>query len=219
VVRDAAAFSAVHGNSLPVAGVFADGSQLANAGEIIQLEDPLNQTIAEFSYDDAPPWPAAADGTGPSLVLIRPETKPDPSLPASWRLSTAAGNPGTSDAVLLTPGTESQDLDGDGIAALMEYAMGSSDAVPGSTPITTNRGSSDDGTPFLDVSFPRQLNAEEASLSPESSPDLATWSDQGWTWQESTQGTSGSVTERWRLSGAEAARIPLFLRVKATRKP
>ena len=219
VVRDAAAFTSVHGNGLPVAGVFADATQLANSGEILQLEDPLNQTIAEFAYDDAPPWPSAADGTGPSLVLIRPESKPDPSIAANWRLSAAAGNPGTSDTVALAPGTESQDLDGDGIPALMEYAMGSSDTVPGAAAISTSRGSADDGTPFLEVTFPRQTNAEDATLSPESSADLATWSPSGWTWQESAAGTNGSVTERWRLTGPDAARIPLFLRVKATRKP
>lgn len=219
VVRDAAAFAAVHGNGLPVAGVFADGTQLANGGEILQLEDPLNQTIAEFAYDDAPPWPSAADGTGPSLVLIRPESKPDPAIATNWRLSAGTGNPGTSDSLALAPGTESQDLDGDGIPALMEYAMGSSDTVPGAASIGTSRGSSDDGTPFLEVTFPRQTNAEDASLSPESSADLTTWSASGWTWQESTAGTNGSVTERWRLTGPDAARIPLFLRVKATRKP
>ncbi|MEZ5303587.1 MAG: CotH kinase family protein [Verrucomicrobiales bacterium] len=56
VVRDLAAFEAEHGSGLPVAGAFAGGSALDNAGETIKLEDAIGQTIREFTYDDADPW-------------------------------------------------------------------------------------------------------------------------------------------------------------------
>jgi hypothetical protein len=50
------------------------GGQLDNVGEWLRLWRPAGGTnealVDEVYYDDDPPWPAAADGTGPSLQLI-----------------------------------------------------------------------------------------------------------------------------------------------------
>jgi hypothetical protein len=181
VVRDAAAFTAAYGPNLPVAGTFADDSNLNNAGESLKLEDPQNNTIADFSYDDESPWPTSPDGTGPSLVLIRPDRKPDPAIASNWRASSGiSGNPGVSDSLRLTPGSESADLDNDGIPALLEYAAGSSDSSPGRLALSTTQGSLPGNIPFTDVVFPRASAAEDATLLPESSSDLSSWSSSGW---------------------------------------
>ncbi|NIP95767.1 MAG: hypothetical protein GWO24_20940, partial [Akkermansiaceae bacterium] len=74
---------ALHGEGLPIAGEFADLTVLDNDGETLKLEDASNSTIVEFRYNDALPWPTAPDGLGPSLVLIDPTSKPDPSDPAN----------------------------------------------------------------------------------------------------------------------------------------
>lgn len=55
-----------------MAGEF-EGS-LNNAGEVIRLLDRQGVVIHEVAtLDDAPPWPAEADGAGYSLELISPE--------------------------------------------------------------------------------------------------------------------------------------------------
>ena len=79
VVRDLAAFQAAYGTNRPVAGVFANGTALSNSGESLKLEDANSDTIREFAYSDEVPWPTDADA-GYSLVLLAPETIPDPSV-------------------------------------------------------------------------------------------------------------------------------------------
>ena len=56
--------------------------------------------MTEFAFDDTAPWPTAPDGGGPSLILIQPETRPNPNIITNWRGSAyKEGNPGTSDAI------------------------------------------------------------------------------------------------------------------------
>src|SRR4029434_8087000 len=92
IVRDQAAFLAAYGNGLAglIAGVFANSTSLDNGGERLQFLDALSQPIKDFSYDDENGWPTAPDGEGPSLVLIRPQTNPDPANPANWRASSGS---------------------------------------------------------------------------------------------------------------------------------
>jgi hypothetical protein len=135
LVRNRAAFEARYGTGLPVAGEYS--GKLSNSGETITLSFGLDQVIRTFTYSDGPPWPAAADGDGPSLVLVAPDTNPDHDLAANWRASTeAGGNPGTTDAVEFT-GDPEADEDHDGLAALAEHAFGSSDHSPGPSPVST----------------------------------------------------------------------------------
>ncbi|MGQ9589817.1 MAG: lamin tail domain-containing protein [Planctomycetota bacterium] len=47
-----------------------EGGSLDNAGERIVLRDALGLLVDEVAYEDQTPWPAAADGTGPSLERI-----------------------------------------------------------------------------------------------------------------------------------------------------
>jgi hypothetical protein len=47
-------------------------NRLNNAGGTLRLHDYANAVVFEVDYDSQPPWPAAADGAGHSLVLARP---------------------------------------------------------------------------------------------------------------------------------------------------
>src|SRR5206468_2148411 len=78
-----------YGSSIPLAGEFA--GQLNNGGETLSLIKP-GPTAAEVividavTYSEALPWPAAANGTGPSLQLIDPAQ--DNSRVANWSAAT-----------------------------------------------------------------------------------------------------------------------------------
>lgn len=169
VVRSKEAFELRHGSGLPIAGEFADQSVLDNDGESVKLEDSSGSTIAEFRYNDALPWPTAPDGQGPSLVLVNPHARPDPSLPANWRSSIAHhGTPGGSDASTF-PGVAGDDADRNGLDDLLDYAVGH---VPGAT----------DGLPSVSVqdgvvhvTYRENLAADDISFTPEWSTDLQTW--------------------------------------------
>ncbi len=79
-----------------VNGVFS--RSLSNGGEVIELRDPGGELIASVAYDDAAPWPLAADGWGYSLVPVDPNGGVDPNDPATWRSSEqVGGSPGRDD--------------------------------------------------------------------------------------------------------------------------
>lgn len=46
---------------------------LGNGGELLKIVNSNQTTIFEVTYDDAAPWPTAADGNGPSLELLNPQ--------------------------------------------------------------------------------------------------------------------------------------------------
>jgi hypothetical protein len=71
LVENTPAFAAVHTNLTAVAGEYA--GKLDNAGERLQLMRPVGEeeeVVDTVVYDRLAPWPAAADGHGPSLQLI-----------------------------------------------------------------------------------------------------------------------------------------------------
>ncbi|MBC8002226.1 MAG: lamin tail domain-containing protein, partial [Opitutaceae bacterium] len=81
---------------VPVAGVF--GGKLSNSGEQLTLAHATGTNIVSFSYSDSAPWPAAADGSGFSLVPVNPNLNAAPGLAANWRASSAmGGSPGSDD--------------------------------------------------------------------------------------------------------------------------
>ncbi|HWB02099.1 MAG TPA: lamin tail domain-containing protein [Verrucomicrobiales bacterium] len=214
VVRDMAAFTAAYGNGHSIAGVFANGSALNNGGEEIKLEDASNNTIKNFTFDDDLPWPPAG-ANGASLVLIRPQTNPDPSLYQNWRSSTAAGgNPGSTDELHFT-GNAADDIDKDGLTALVEYALGTSDTNAGSVDLHPARGT-DAGVPFLEITISRRLNADDAVFAVESSANGTAWSSSGWAPVSSSPVAGGTITEVWRLTGTPAAGAHLLVRCKCT---
>jgi len=81
IVEDVAAFEAVYGNNLPVAGQFQGA--LDNKGERLVLQDAAGTDILNFKYNDN--WDKATDGQGRSLEVIQPAV----SAPAAWSDPTA----------------------------------------------------------------------------------------------------------------------------------
>ncbi|HUF62879.1 MAG TPA: lamin tail domain-containing protein [Verrucomicrobiales bacterium] len=126
------ALLARHPSSAAAALSGAFRGALDNGGERIRLVDPSGNTILEFSYDDAPPWPAGADGLGYSLTLKSPAGNPDPGEPGSWTTSAILhGTPGGPDSPAPEP---DGDVDGDGYPDWVEAYFGSQPQSPGSQP-------------------------------------------------------------------------------------
>ena len=190
---------------------FLNSTGLKNDGELLTLTGPSG-TIRSFTYDDAAPWPLAANGQGPSLVLLAPGTNPNHSLAANWRASTATGgNPGSSDAVPFI-GNPSADDDADGLLALIEYALGTSDAQSGSAPSITFNASAHTYT----VDHAR--TADDAILAAEASADLLTWrTDTAALTQPSTVPLSATQSRTtWQLGPDFLGQPKFFFRVRAT---
>ncbi len=85
VCKNRTAFASAYGWGIPVAGVF-DG-QLDDGGETLTLVRPgpttdSFTTVNRVTYDDDPPWPAAADGQGSSLQLL--DAAQDNSRASNW---------------------------------------------------------------------------------------------------------------------------------------
>lgn len=176
------------------AAQFLNATALNNAGERLLLEAPGGVIIRDFSYDDDLPWPLAADGTGPSLVLIAPQTNPDHALAVNWRDSmSAGGNPGSDDAIHFT-GTPGADDHLDGWSNVVEYALGADPQITH----TLNGG-------LLEFTIPRVPNADDAIISGEFSTALT-----GWTPAELVSVTNTTLTYRVPVAFMNAGRV--FLR-------
>ena len=87
VVKNKAIFADTYGRTIPVVGEFS--GSLDKGGETITLLSS-NLIVDQVTYDDAPPWPIAADGTGPSLQLI--DASQDNDRVANWAAVPAATN-------------------------------------------------------------------------------------------------------------------------------
>lgn len=218
VVRDPAAFVATFGPGLPVAGAFAGGTALANEGESLKLEDAANSTVLEFSYADQPPWPVlAAGGRGHSLVLLAPESHPEPSNPTHWRASARrGGSPGRSDAVPF-PVQPAADLDGNGQPDLLDYLLGNDLGLPEVPVRALGMAGAPDQASELILEYPVSLAAEGAALEVQYSTDLVRWEAAtpflGAVSAESLG--DGRARLRWRVLSPLRERTGLFLRFRA----
>lgn len=187
IASNAAAFAVRH-PGVPVAGTFQSASNLSNGGERLELLAANGNPIFDFTYDDVSPWPTSPDAGGHSLVLINPQTDPDPAVAANWRASFApGGSPGTSDADSYgawatrnsITGDMSDDPEGNGLINLVEYALG---LIP-STGETDGIFSAKfetltiAGTPdtYLVLRFRRNVAADDIIVTPEMSTDMVTW--------------------------------------------
>ncbi len=65
---------------------------LSNGGEWLRFEDGNGNPIDSVEYDDDSPWPAEADGAGPSLALKDPYL--DNSKAENWSAGVMNGSPG-----------------------------------------------------------------------------------------------------------------------------
>ena len=212
IVQDLLAFSNKYGVGLPVAGVFANSTQLANSGEGIRLEAIGGAAIRDFAFDDNHPWPETPDGAGTSLVLIAPATLPDHSNPINWRASTdVGGNPATTDALVFS-GDPNADLDGDGLEDFMNHALGVGASVPGIRV-------ADDGN--IEFEYARNLAADDVDLLIEVSTNLIDWNP--------AAGILSFLSESLPIDGVETVvyrssasvgvgSAPLFIRLRAVER-
>ena len=129
------------------------------------------------------------------------------------------GSPGAVDAVGFV-GDPNADIDGDGLSALLEYALGSSDSVAGDSTIEADiasfpvEGATDD---YLMVSYRRNLHSvNSVEIVAEVSEDLLEWDQVPEVVLESeTENLDGTATVIYRsalpiggrLSGKEFIRI------------
>lgn len=220
LVRNLAAFEYRHGTGLPVAGVYQGA--LNNAGEQLTLSDPLIQlTLQDFSYDDTAPWPEAADGLGYSLVLKRPARNPDHKLPSNWRCSAhPGGNPANSDARPAFAGNARDDLDGDGVSALVEHFLGTSDhqTNSGSHPYAVGTiKSPDDGLSYPSFEVTYTIGADDIYPSGLCSQNMKEWSalDSNIILISHTLNGDGTATLVWR-STIPSTTSPQFFRLKVS---
>jgi hypothetical protein len=160
-------FQLRYGINIPVAGVYFD--RLGNDGDTLTLATASDATLISINYQDLAPWPDSADGEGYSLVLANPAL---PTTAASWRTSTTAnGTPGSTDSGTPFSGAALADSDGDGLPALVEHFLSTSDNARNASPLAAAR--TPDGK--LTLTFPRRLSADDLSYIVEASGDLVNW--------------------------------------------
>ena len=222
VVENTAGFQAAY-PSAPglVLGPF-DGS-LDNAGEEIVVTSASRVPISSFIYREAAPWPAAADGTGPSLVLQQPADNRPPSQPSSWTVSRQpGGSPGLGENGLggFTGSDPSADTDGDGFTAFLEFALGTSEANPASGPgaVTARLQSfSPQGTAadYLTLTFTKPAGSLVAHVV-ETTTNLTVWhSGPSRVVLVSEQPSpDGSVSQTWRSTTPSSATTPEYIRLR-----
>lgn len=193
LVRNAEAFASAYGNGVRIAGVFVGA--LDNSGEQVAVIAADGSDISRFRYDDLAPWPVAADGGGRSLTRVLPRDLGE-DLAAAWRPSAVAGGtPGGTDAVVFA-GDAGEDADGDGLSAMVEFAIGSdpADRADG-PPVLSWLGLEDGG---VELRVMRNLLAEGLRIEVEASADLVAWRAAGRVARE-VAGTR--AVEVWRAPG------------------
>jgi hypothetical protein len=152
VVKNLAAFRARYGTNCNAMIAGAYSGNLSNGGERLQLLDTNHLIIQDFYYGDSNPWPAAADGDGPSLILRDPALGLPPFDPSSWVPSAVPGGlpSGTaftqtyqawralywapSDATNNAVSGMQADPDLDGLSNFAEYAFGLDPHRPSARP-------------------------------------------------------------------------------------
>jgi hypothetical protein len=71
---------------------------LNGSGELIKLTNNSGEIIDSLTYDDNAPWPAEADGSGPTLELINANS--ENSIGENWKASKDHGTPGKLNSVV-----------------------------------------------------------------------------------------------------------------------
>ena len=211
VVENAAAFAARYGDSFTVLGQFT--GELDDAGETIVLRAKSGTLIAQITYADAAPWPAAADG-GYSLIYL----SGDPAAAASWTTSVDPGGTTVTTfarwAARHFPGEPDpdpqDDHDGDALTNFQEYAFATD---PNSTTAAPQAILLSGFPPGLSL---RHRRSTDLVWNLESSTNLNHWLTESANPESQTQHPDGTVTTTWRSSTAPAGN--LFLRLRAAKQ-
>ena len=93
VAYTGATYAALNVPVVDAAGYFG----LSNTAGTLEIVDATGLVVDHVEYTDDPPWPSAADGTGPSMELM--DAMYDNSMGESWQASFVAnGTPGLSNS-------------------------------------------------------------------------------------------------------------------------
>lgn len=171
--------------------------------------------MKEFSFTDTAPWPIGTDGTGKSLVLISPESNPDPDVPANWRASArVGGSPGRSDDFGF-PGDPVGDADGNGEKDLIDYALGNDLGLP---PIQAAIVASTPGN--LRLIYPISLGAVGVRIEIFFSTDFIKWENGAPYFDEVSRQSlgDGRALINWNIKSPLRDESRVFLRLKVTQQ-
>lgn len=183
VVSNRSAFAARH-PEIPFASIAGEylPDRLENAGELVRLESAAGVEILSFTYGTAGIWPAEADGSGRSLVLIKPSAATDLNAPLNWRASSSTnGTPLASDATGYAAwksasgiSTDTEDGDRDGLLPIIEYGIGSNPSQPALDRLPSLQRNTA-GVWIIEVT--RALPADDADFVLQTATSLDTWTD------------------------------------------
>jgi hypothetical protein len=227
VVKNQAAFEKRYGKGINILGNYGDGN-LKNAGELVTLSYGSNTPIRSVFYRDGAPWPSEADGTGRSLELIMPHSRPDHSIPENWRPSNAAlGTPGGDDGLTFAAWGAAHggvtdplgDPDGDGLNNVLEYAF-LGDPLSASSadePKAEVQELEVDGQKslYFTLSFRGRTDASDLGYHIQQSSDLAQWKEDG-SWVSRQPVGDGTARYLWRASKPLSIAPRVFVRVHVT---
>ena len=194
IVNNIKAFEMRYGSELPIAGQWDEGDRLANGGEQIKLSFGGGDPVIEFKYDDDDPWPALADGSGPSMVLTNSNGQPDYDDPQSWKVSSSSlGTPGKEESGKVYSewkdgifgdgdpigSNYNDDPDADGMVNIFEYALGSDPLDRKSVPDIQVKVIENEGSKFIGLVYKKMDNLSDVFLRIERSFDLRNWETGG----------------------------------------
>lgn len=194
LVGKPSAFLHRYGPGPRVIGKFVNGSNLSGS-ERVTLLDANGTVLISFVYNNTVtnPWPKTeTSGTGAALVLINPETNPNPALGTNWRASLATKPaPAFDDRPNLAlwqtthfggPTDLAADPDHDGRSNLVEFALGldplSASEAPARVPLFSVTTTTDPGTGLqteVTLSYRRQRFLETLDWSIDASTTLGDW--------------------------------------------
>jgi hypothetical protein len=195
VVKNLSAFQQRYGHSCDamIAGEYS--GNLSNSGEEVRLMAADGSIPRDFTYSDSAPWPAAADGDGPSLILRNSSSNPDPSIATNWMASAIPGGlPGGVPPVLTystwralfwdDPVIGTNDLvsgpyadpDGDGMDNLHEYIFGLNPSIPDTWPQPKPAIALVSSENRLVATLRLSAASGDAVVLPQISSDLINWS-------------------------------------------
>jgi hypothetical protein len=186
VVRSIPAFEMRYGTGFIIAGEWDPADKLNNKSDRVKLSFGAGDTIRDFTYLDASPWPVDADGNGNSLTLLNPTTVPDHTLASSWRASFSnTGTPGVDESDdpfadwLASQGETdpAASFNGSSLSNLLAYALGADLLTSGSPEqaLPSFRIVEDGGENYPALSFRIRQGSNFLTYLPEVSGDLKTW--------------------------------------------
>jgi hypothetical protein len=205
---------------------------LSNGGERLRLQAADGSTIQDFVYDDAAPWPTAADGKGPSLILRNPSSNPNHGLATNWMASAMPGGmPGGTahpetystwrnlfwDSSVSTNNAVAgpyADPDGDGLNNLAEYIYGLNPAQVDTAPRLVPAVETINAASHLTVSLCLSGGASDVTTTPQFSSDLVTWSNDASVLQllQSVPGDDSRVTWKYYDTAVLSTNTHRFVR-------